>query len=61
MKTIINYCTEMNENLIGAIIKYAKRLEAEELIIHEDYTITLTCEDGYICIKYSPSLKELFK
>ena len=38
---------------------YAKRLEAEDMTVHTDGSITLTCEDGYICERYHPTAKEL--
>lgn len=38
---------------------YAKKLEAEDMTVHPDGSITLTCEDGYICERYQPTAKEL--
>ena len=38
---------------------WAKRLDAEEITIHEDWSVTLSCKDGYICYHYKPTTQEL--
>lgn len=55
-----------NNTILDAVVKvrleqYADRLEAEEMVIHSDGSVTLTCEDGYICERYFPTLQELYK
>jgi hypothetical protein len=59
--TTTNFCKRMTVSMKIALDKYAKRLEAEELIIHKDGTITLLCKEGYICERYTPTAKELYK
>lgn len=59
MKTY-NMCKRMDKQTIIALNKYAKRLEADILIIHKDGSITLTCEDGIICDNYEPTAKDLY-
>lgn len=41
------------------VYNWAKRLEAEEMIIHNDGSITLNCRYGNICERYNPTSKEL--
>lgn len=48
-----------NKEYLIQLNYYAKRLEAEEMTVHMDGSITLTCEDGYICERYHPTAKEL--
>ena len=59
--TITNFNKKYTRSDIIALIKYARRLEAEELTIHKDGTITLMCKDGCICENYLPTAKELYK
>lgn len=59
MKTY-NMCKRMDKETIIVLNKYAKRLEADELIIHKDGSITLTCKDGIICDRYRPAAHELY-
>lgn len=42
-----------------ALHGWAKRLEATEMVIHKDGSVTLTCPDGCICNNYRPTAKEL--
>lgn len=56
---ITNHCRKIRRLEVIAIYKYAKRLEAEECIIHSDGTISLYCKDGCICEHYSPGAREL--
>ena len=58
--TSTNFCKKMDITTKKAIWNWAKRLEATELTIHKDGSVTLTCEDGYICYKYRPAGKELY-
>lgn len=55
MKTT-NFCRRISVADKIQLERYAKRLGAEEMVIHKDGTVTLTCTDGYICererIKY---------
>ena len=44
-----------------ALDKWARRLEAEEMTIHKDGTVTLMCKYGCICENYRPAAKELYK
>jgi len=48
-----------NKAYIIQVKEWAKRLEADECIIHEDHTVTLSCKYGGICTNYRPSAKEL--
>ena len=41
--------------------KWATRLEATEMIIHKNGSVTLLCPDGYICNEYKPTATELYK
>lgn len=38
---------------------WAKRLEATEMVINRDGTVTLSSPDGYICENYRPTAREL--
>lgn len=44
---------------IAQVKKWAKRLEAEDVIIHKDGTVTLACRYGYICDHYQPTAAQL--
>lgn len=59
MKTY-NFCKRMNVQTKIAINRWARRLEADEVTIHKDGTVTMTCEDGYICYHDRPTAKELY-
>jgi len=41
--------------------RWAKRLEAEECVIHKNGAVSLYCKDGIICEDYHPGAKELYK
>ena len=56
-----NFCRRMDVETKIALDKWARRLEAEEMTIHKDGSVTLMCVDGYICENYTPSGKELYK
>ena len=57
--TIYNFCKKMSVQEKIMIEKWAKRLEAEEMTIHKNGSITLMCKYGYICERYTPTYKEL--
>ncbi len=40
---------------------WAKKLEADTMIVHKDGTVTLSCKDGGICTQYQPTAEELRK
>lgn len=44
-----------------ALDKWAKRLEAEEMTIHKDGSVSLYCKYGCICENYMPTREELYK
>lgn len=54
-----NLCRKMDLSDKIALSRYAKRLEADEMTIHHDGSITLVCSDGIICEHYFPTRKEL--
>lgn len=54
-------CRKMERELMTAIYRWAKRLEADEMIIHKDGTISLYCEYGGICERYRPSAREIYR
>ena len=58
---IYDFSKNMEVSYKIALNKYAKRLEADEMTIHRDNSITLMCEDGCICEHYKPTSKELYK
>lgn len=60
MKTY-NFCKKIDVSMKIALDKWAKRLDAEEMTIHKDGTVTLMCADGCICESYRPTFKELYK
>lgn len=60
MKTY-NFCKKMSVETKILLSKWAKRLEAEEMTIHKDGSVTLMCEEGCICERYTPTAKELYK
>ncbi len=41
------------------LTRWAKTLGANEMIIHDNGSVTLLCEGGCICDRYSPTAKEL--
>lgn len=57
----INFCRKIRSDEIKAIYGYAKRLEADECIIHGNGSISLYCKDGCICENYIPTRKELHR
>ena len=42
-----------------ALEAWARHLEAEELTLNDDGTVTLESKDGYICENYTPTNEEL--
>ena len=58
---VYNFCRKISVDYKIQLQRWAKRLEADEMTIHSDGTITLMCKDGCICENYKPSLKELYK
>ena len=54
-----NMCDRMDSSLLALLKEWANRLEADEMIIHSDASITLLCSDGCICNHESPTLMEL--
>lgn len=50
-----------SKEMLMYIYKWAKVLEADEMIIHANGAITLVCKDGYICNNYKPTTQELKK
>lgn len=48
-----------SKEYVKKVYYWAKRLEATEVIIHSDKTVTLTCPDGCICNAYKPTPAEL--
>lgn len=57
--TTYNFCRKASKEYRIALDRWARRLEAEEMTIHSDGCVTLTCKDGYICNNYRPTSKEL--
>lgn len=55
-----NFCKKMDVSTKIALEKYARRLEADEMTVHKNGSITLICADGYICENYFPTSKELY-
>jgi hypothetical protein len=47
------------KSYIIQVSRWAKRLEADDMTIHEDKTVTLECADGCICNHYKPTPQEL--
>ena len=56
-----NMVDEMDTSLLVLLKEWAIRLEADEMIINSDASITLLCSDGCICDHYSPTIMELFE
>ena len=59
--TVYNFCEKMNVPYKLLLEKWAKRLDAEEMTIHRDGSVTLMCKDGYICERYIPTSTEIYK
>ena len=59
--TVYNFCKRIDVSTKILLDKWARRLEADEMTIHSDGSITLMCTDGYICERYRPTAKELYK
>lgn len=57
--TTYDFCKRLSREHKIALNRWARRLEADEMTIHADGTVTLMCEDGGICEHYRPSAKEL--
>lgn len=41
--------------------RWATRLEATEMVVNKNGSVTLLCPDGYICNEYKPTAAELYK
>lgn len=48
-----------NKKYLEQIRKWANRLDATDVTVHHDSSVSLLCEDGYICCRYQPSAQEL--
>lgn len=59
--TVYNFCKRFDVATKILLDKWARCLEADEMTIHKDGSITLMCKDGYICERYIPTTKELYK
>lgn len=59
--TTTNFCKRLDKETKIALYRYAKRLDATEMTIHKDGSISLFCDDGCICENYRPTAKELYK
>lgn len=59
--TTLNFCTKMDVTTKIALNKWARRLDADEMTIHKDGSITLMCADGCICKNYKPTRKEFYR
>ena len=59
--TTTNFCRKMDVETKINLDRWARRLEADEMVIHKDGTVSLTCKDGIICENYRPSAKELYR
>lgn len=57
--TTYDFCKRLSREHKIALNRWARRLDADEMTIHADGTVTLMCEDGCICENYNPSAKEL--
>lgn len=57
--TTTNFCKRMDATTRILLDKWAKRLNAEEMTVHKDGSVTLINSEGYICENYRPSAKEL--
>lgn len=60
MKTY-NFCRRMDVSTKIALDRWARRLDADEMTIHKDGSVTLMCTDGCICENYTPTRNELYK
>ena len=58
---VTNMCKKMRRDEIIAFNKYAKRLNATEMVIHNDGSVDLFEDGNCICENYKPSAKELYK
>lgn len=59
--TVYNFSKRIDVDTKILLERWARRLEADEMTIHRDGSITLICTDGYICEHYRPTAKELYK
>ena len=59
--TVYNFSKIIDVDTKILLDKWARRLGADEMTIHRDGSITLMCTDGYICERYRPTAKELYK
>lgn len=60
MKTY-NFCKKISVSEKIALDKWARRLDADEMTIHANGSISLYCKDDCICENYFPAAKELYK
>lgn len=59
--TTYNFCRRMDVSTKIALDRWARRLDADEMTIHKDGSVTLMCTDGCICENYTPTRNELYK
>ena len=57
--TLTDMRTKATVDYKKAVWSMAKRLEAEEVTIWNDWSVSMFCKDGCICDRYKPSAKEL--
>lgn len=59
--TTYNFCRRMDVETKILLDKWARRLEADEMTIHKDGSVTLMCKYGCICEDYKPTRSELLE
>ena len=57
--TVTNFCRRMDVGTKIALERWARGLGADDMTIHRDGSVTLTCEYGYICENYRPTARQL--
>lgn len=53
--------SKLPKDYLILINRWAKRLEATDVTLHRDNSVSLYCNDDCICEHYKPSMKELIK
>ena len=61
MLVVNNMCDGIDKPLLVLLMEWADRLDADEMIIYPNSSITLLCDDGAICNHYSPTVMELLE
>lgn len=59
MKTVV--FGKHSKAYLIALDRWARKLEATDMVLHKDGTVTLSCKDGGICNNYRPTAEELRK